>query len=374
MTDDYYKALGVERSASQDEIKRAYRNLAMRLHPDKNKEHGAEEKFKHINEAYAVLSDPEKRRQYDTYGPEGFSQRYSQEDIFRNFNIDEILRNMGFSFGGLGGDEDDLFSSMFNVSGMRAGRAVGSDRLEQVRVTLKEAATGVDRNLRVRHIKPCSRCNGSGAEKGGKLTKCQKCEGSGQLRVTRRTPFGVMQTVTVCSQCGGRGRLYDKPCKACGGTARENADERVSLSIPKGASTGTRLRLRGMGDYGQEGTGDLYIDVIVEDDPEFIRDGSSIHAQLHIPFYTAILGGEVQAPTLYGPESVAIEKGTQNLSRLVLRGKGMPHFNSSGYGDQIMTVIVDVPKRISAEQEELIKKFGEGEGGDQHRKRKFGVF
>ncbi len=373
MAADYYEILGVKKSATPEEIKNAYRKLAMQFHPDKNKDPGAEEKFKEINEAYAVLSDPEKRKQYDTYGAEQFNKRFSESDIFRGFDFNEIFREMGFNFGGMSGDfesADDIFDSMFG-GGSRGRRAQrGSDILASLSISFDEAAKGVTKTISVRHIKACPRCNGSGAEPGSKRVTCPTCRGSGQVAASRRTPFGLMQTITTCPRCGGAGTIPEIPCKNCSGTGTIKINEKVDVSIPRGISSGTRLRLRGMGDYGPGGQGNLYIEINVQPDRRFQREGDSLHSELHIPFYTAMLGGTVSVETVSGPEQLKIAPGTQSGDRLVLRGKGMPHFERPGYGDHYVSIIVDIPKNMTAEQQELIKKFAELDS----KKKKFGIF
>lgn len=368
MSVDYYEVLGVGKSASQDEIRKAYRNLALKYHPDRNKEHGSEEKFKEINEAYAVLSDQEKRKQYDAYGPDQFNRKFTEEDIFRGFDMEEVLRSMGFDFGSFGGQ--GAFGSMFGFGG--GGRDVGSDLLAKTSVSLEEAAKGSEREIRVRHVKLCGNCEGSGAERGSKVSRCDKCSGTGQMKTTHRTPFGMMQTISTCNKCGGTGKFAEKACHVCRGEGRVMDDEKVKVNIPKGIATGTRLRLRGMGNYGSEGTGDLYIDVEVGEDRRFERDGDDIHHTIRIPFYTAILGGEVMVATLYGEEKVRIGKNTQNGEIILIKGRGMPHFNRSGQGDEIVSVVVDVPKHVNGEQEELVRRFMELDS--KGAKKRFGVF
>jgi molecular chaperone DnaJ len=374
MPKDFYETLGLKKGASAEEIKKAYRTLALKLHPDRNKEADAENRFKEINEAYAVLSDPEKRRMYDTYGSEQFNMRYSEEDIMRNFNIEDVLRSMGIDFGfGGGGDPFGMFS---NVGGYRQGD-FGNDLLAGVEVSLGEAAVGTSRTIKLNHVARCGRCGGNGAEHGSGRSACDKCGGSGQVRTTRRTPFGIMQTVNTCGKCGGAGSVIEKKCKSCQGAGKERKEDKIEVKIPKGVSTGTRLRLKGMGDFGNDRIGDLYIDIAVDGDSRFRREGDDIYYTLHLPFYAAILGESVKVPTVTGSEEIRIEKGTQNMSTITMRGKGMPHFGSSGYGNQIVTISLDVPSRISKEQEELIKKFAEGDNrGDpkDQKKRKFGVF
>lgn len=368
MAKDYYEVLGISKSASADQIKSAYRELALKFHPDKNKDKGAEEKFKEINEAYAVLSDAEKRKQYDAYGPEQFNQQYSQEDIFRNFDFESVFKNMGFDTGSFGGD--DFFESMFGFNPNRG--AVGNDILARMQISLKEAAHGTKESLSVRHIKLCDRCKGNGAEPSTRIIKCPTCNGTGQARTTTRTPFGVIQTIGVCPTCRGRGKTYEKACKKCNGSGVVHADDKVEVVIPKGVSTGTRLRLAGMGDYGNGEPGDLYIDIQVKDDRTFKRIGDDLHTEISIPLHVALLGGEVSAPTIEGERKIKIEEGTQNNSKLTLKNEGMPHFRGSGKGDEIVNITVDIPKKLTNEQKEIVKKLANLD--DDSKKRKFGLF
>ncbi|HUC39036.1 MAG TPA: DnaJ C-terminal domain-containing protein, partial [Candidatus Acidoferrum sp.] len=337
MDKDYYKILGVQKDASEEDIKNAYRQLALKYHPDRNKDKTSEEKFKTINEAYAVLGDPEKRKQYDSYGPDAFSQKFTQEDIFRNFNIDDVLKQMGFQFGFGGGE--DLFS-MFGFGGQTQRAEMGSDILAVTDVTLKEAATGVEKKIFVNHVKVCEHCEGNG---GTGIMKCKRCNGTGQVGTARRTPFGVMQTISACPTCGGKGKSVEKVCKYCSGHGRVRAEDKIDFKVPKGVDTGTRLRVKGMGDYGADRTGDLYVDIRVAKDKLFERQGNDLITEVHVPFYTAALGGTATAPTLDGHAQIKIESGTQTGSRVYMKNKGMPKFNSEAYGDEIVKITVDTP-------------------------------
>lgn len=360
MPEDYYKVLGVSKNASEADIKNAYRALALKLHPDVNKSKEAEEKFKKINEAYAVLGDPEKRQQYDSYGPDVFNQRYTQEDIFRGANFtdfDDLFKSMGINFG----SNNDIFGQMFGFTPQRSAD-VGNDILARVNVTLQDAGHGATKTLGVRHVKVCDRCGGQGYEPGTKVIRCDKCNGNGQVKETRRTPFGVMQTIGTCPKCGGTGKSFETACKTCRGRGAVQAEDKVNVTIPKGVNTGMRLRLAGMGDYGKDRRGDLYMDINVQTDRRFTRDDDDIHADLHIPLQTALLGGKVSAPTIDGEKNVDIAEGTQNNSKVVLKDQGVPHFNRSGSGDEILNIIVDLPKHLSKEQKELVKKFSDPDG------------
>ena len=382
MAKDYYDVLGVKRDASQDDIKRAYRELAMRYHPDRNKSKDAEEKFKEINEAYAVLSDPEKRQQYDAYGPDQFNQRYSREDIFRNFDFEDIFRSMGLNidFGGGGfGSPDDIFDSMFGIrsGGARRNVDVGNDILVHASVSIGEAASGTQKTIQIKHIKKCPRCNGGGAEPGSDIVTCATCRGNGQVKATSRTAFGIMQTISTCPKCGGSGKNFKDPCKECGGRGRVQEEDRVDLKIPKGINSGMRLRLRGMGDYGRDRQGDAYVEISVQKSKVFERDGDDVYVNFRIPFYLAALGGKITVPTLSGDLEVNVPEGTQSGDRIAIDGKGMPKLSGGGYGDEIVNIIVEIPKHLTAEQRELMRKLAES-GGDigSHvdKKRKFGIF
>ncbi|ASI13518.1 molecular chaperone DnaJ [Candidatus Mancarchaeum acidiphilum] len=358
MTKDYYSILGVSKNASQEDIKSAYRQLALKYHPDRNKDPSAEEKFKEINEAYAVLSNPEKRKQYDAYGPEGFNRQYNQEDIFRNFNFEDIFRDMGFNVGGNFSESDDFFDTIFG--GGRGGRQrddQGKDLLTKVNISMEEAVHGTSKRIKITHIKECDKCKGTGVEPGYKIKKCPTCAGTGQVRNVRRTPFGMMQTISICPTCGGTGNIPEKKCTKCNGTGRLNASETIDVEVPRGIATGNRLRVSGMGDYGKDGQGDLYIEINILPDKRFVRRGDDIYMEAHVPFYTAITGGVEKAKGIDGEVEFEVEPGTQDSEQVLVKGKGMPHFNKGGFGDLIIKIKVDIPKKLTSEQKELIEKF-----------------
>ncbi len=359
MAEDYYSILGVDKGASQDEIKKAYRVLAMKYHPDRNKDPKAEEKFKEINEAYAVLGDPDKRKKYDAYGPEGFNQQFSQEDVFRGFNFEDIFRDMGFGGGGTSFETDNIFDNLFGGGSSRTEEDYGQDILAHVNITLSEAIHGTSKKIKLTHIKQCDRCKGTGAEPGYGIKTCPTCNGSGRIRQSRRTPFGIMQSITVCPTCGGKGKIPEKACTKCNGTGRLNVTETIDVDIPKGIASGNRLRLKGMGDYGTDGAGDLYIEIRVQSDRRFVRKGDDMYTDVHVPFYTAIIGGKILGKGLEGDVEFNIPSGTQDGDKIVVKGMGMPHFNASGTGDLIATIKIDIPKKINSEQKELISKYEE---------------
>ena len=370
MAKDYYEILGVPRNATLDEIKKAYRELALKYHPDRNKSKEAEEKFKEINEAYAVLSDPEKRKQYDMYGPAGFGQRYSEEDIFRGFNFEDIFRDLGINFGfdfGFDNFDEDFFSPFEQ---RQRAQNVGQSILYRLDITLEEAAKGAEKEIKFRHIKKCPHCNGTGAEPDAKLIKCPECNGRGVIIATRNTFFGKIQTSMTCPRCGGSGKIYDKPCRVCNGTGGIVSDEKVVVKIPPGIEDGARLRLRGMGDYAKGGSGDMFVEIHILEDKTFKRKGDDIYVNIDIPFYTAILGGTVKVPTLNGEKEVEIPRGTQQGAKIVLPGEGIRGQRKSG--DEVVIVNITMPKSLSKEEEELLKRFRElRQGKDNERKRWF---
>ena len=355
---DYYEILGVPKTASVDEIKSAYRKLAMQYHPDRNKDSGAEEKFKEISEAYAALSDPEKRKVYDQYGHAGFDQRFSQEDIFRGADFADLFRSMGFSFEGM--DDDSPFGPLFGLQFGQAHNPRGSNLASEVRISLKEAAKGTTRTIEFRRNAPCSTCDGLGAAPGAGFKNCQKCNGHGQVQTVRSFGgFGRMSTVTSCPACHGRGQLPGRECKDCAGRGFKPKDEKVEVSIPAGIEDGMRLRMSGLGEASQQGPGDLFVRVRVEADPRFERDGENLYIEMPVSFATAVLGGHVQVPTLDGEAEVTVPAGTPSHTLLRLRGMGLPELHRRGRGDLLVRVIISVPKPgdLSNEQKELLRQF-----------------
>ncbi len=354
---DYYEVLGVAKSAGVDEIKKAYRKLALEFHPDRNKSPDAEEKFKEISEAYAVLSDPKKRQIYDVSGHEGFDQRYSQEDIFRNADFsgfEDVFSRMGF-----GGGMNDIFSAMFGFGEQGGGRQSGrgQDLSYQLGISLDEAFHGVKKEIRFEHYVACGKCNGSGAEPGSKKSQCATCGGSGQVRQAKNLGgFGRFVTVTTCPRCRGAGVSFDKACSSCEGSGRERKSERVDVEIPAGVETGSTLRLSGMGNAGSSSPGNLYIEVHVAPDTRFERDGSELHTSARITFPQAALGGKTDIEGIDGKVMLEIPAGTQSHEVLRLRGQGMPYLNRKGRGDLYVRIIVVTPTKLSGKQKELLKQ------------------
>lgn len=358
---DYYEILGVKKSASKDELKSAYRTLALKYHPDRNKEAGAEDKFKEISEAYAVLSDDEKRATYDQYGHAGFDQRYSQEDIFRNANFEDVFREFGFSFGGGAGSPfDDLFSQAFFGTRPQRRSGRGADLRYDIHISLDEAAKGVAKEISFRRNKACEHCKGNGAEPGSKILTCQKCGGQGQVQSNRRLgPFGSFTSITTCPSCAGNGKKPEKECKECRGSGRQLATEKIQVDIPAGVDTGSQLRLSGLGERGSSSAGDLYVFVNVAEHPVFKRDEDDIHIDTPIGFAQAALGAEIEVPTLSGKAKLKIPAGTQTHTVFRMKGEGMPSVHGGRKGDQFVRVIVRTPSNLSEKQKKALSDLGD---------------
>jgi molecular chaperone DnaJ len=374
MPRDYYEVLGVDKNADADAIKKAYRNLAKKYHPDVSTEpkEVAEAKFKEISEAYEVLSDPEKRSLYDQYGFEGVNQQFGQGGFtWDNFtHADDISDIFGDLFG-------DLFGGGRRSRG-GSGRGSGSQG-ESLRydleITLKEVLEGKKAIIDVPHTVLCESCKGTGG-KDGKVSVCGKCGGSGQIQSVSRTPFGNMVSVRDCPECHGTGKSSAEKCPQCRGTGRVNKESHISLNIPKGADDGMRLRVSGEGNAGYNGgaPGDLYVVIHVKQDKKFERDGDNLWTGIVTTYPKLVLGGEETVETLEGEKALlTIPPGTQVGSVLRISGKGLPRVNSSFRGDLLVRVTIDVPKRVSEEERELLKKLDESAGSKKAsggRKRK----
>jgi molecular chaperone DnaJ len=368
---DYYEVLSVSRNASKDEIKDAYRKLAMQYHPDRNKSPDAEEKFKEISEAYAVLSDDEKRQQYDMLGHAGFDQRYSREDIFRGADFDSIFRDLGFgSFG-------DIFRSFFGGGfgggfGERINR--GQDLVYDLEITLEEAARGTEKEIEVPRTEKCDICNGSGASLGTSPRTCPRCNGAGKVQHTRKSSFAMYVQVTPCPTCRGKGTLIDSPCKNCHGTGLVKKRRKISVKVPVGIDEGYQLRLRGEGEMAPNGgsPGDLYVLVHILPHELFTREGDDLLHVMMIGYPQAALGAEVSVPTLEGPITVKIHPGTQLGEVIRLKGKGMPRFRGYGKGDLVIRVGISVPEKLTPQQRALLEQLAKEFNQDvQPKSRKF---
>lgn len=354
---NYYDILGVSKSASKDVIKDAYRKLAMQYHPDRNKSLGAEEKFKEISEAYAVLSDDEKRQQYDTLGDTGFDQRYSREDIFRGADFDSIFRDMGVSSG-----FGDLFNVFFGGQDFEERQEVvrGRDLRYEVYITLEEAASGTEKEIDIPRIEKCEVCGGSGAAPGTSVQTCPKCQGSGQLQKTSGRGFSTFVQIVPCSTCKGRGQIIVSPCRTCKGKGRVKRDRKITVKIPVGITEGYQLRLEGQGEAppGEGPSGDLYILIHMVPHRYFIRDGDNLLYNLNISVPQAALGAEVTIPAIEGKANLRIHPGTQPGQILRVKGRGMPRMGGYGRGDLRVRVNVVVPEKLTQHQRILMEELG----------------
>jgi molecular chaperone DnaJ len=349
---DYYEILGVSKGASADEIKRAYRKLARQYHPDVNKSPGSDEKFKEINEAYQVLSDPNKRSQYDYFGTAGGPGGFG----FEGFDYGEPFRGFeGF------GEFTDLFDVFFGRerAGRRATRERGADLRYDLRITLEEAAQGIERELNLVHFVICPTCKGSGAKPGTKPIRCSACKGSGQIKKTQRTILGSFTQVVTCPTCRGAGEVIATACESCQGEGRVKKSHKVKVKIPQGIDTESRLRVSGAGDAGSKGSpsGDLYVFIQVEPHPLFNRDGENLYHRTKVSFIQAILGDEIKIPTIDGEATLKIPPGTQPNTNFKIKEKGMPSLERRERGNLYVLVEVGIPTKLTREQAELLKRF-----------------
>ncbi|MCL1873036.1 MAG: molecular chaperone DnaJ [Clostridiales bacterium] len=348
---DYYEVLGVSKTASQDEIKQAYKKLAKQYHPDLNPDSKtAEEKFKEASEAYEVLQDEDNRARYDQFGHEGTAGGY--QGGYQGFG----------GFGGAG-SVNDIFEAFFGggfggrSNDPRAPRQ-GSDLRADVSIAFEEAATGLDKELNIVRLESCEICGGDGAEPGSRPKKCSSCGGSGKTRVNQTTPFGQFQTVRTCSTCGGSGSVVERPCKACSGGGRVRKERKIQVKIPPGVDNGSRLRMGGEGEGGQNGgpSGDLFIYIKVRPHKIFRREGDDVHSEFNLSFSWAALGIELEIPTLDGKVKLNIPEGTQSGATFRLRGRGFPKLRGYGKGDHFAKAKLITPSRLTEEQKQLFRQ------------------
>lgn len=362
---DYYKILGVDRNASKEEIKKAYKKLAKKYHPDINKEEGSSEKFKEINEAASVLGDDQKRQQYDQFGSEGM--KYSSD--MGGFDYSDF---MGGSF-----DFGDIFDTFFGGGGdffggrRRGGPQRGADLRFDLEITLEDAAFGVKKDIIVPKLDTCEKCGGTGAESASDVKTCDACHGTGAQRTTRRTPFGVFATTSPCRECGGTGQRIRNPCHMCEGEGRVRKNKKVHVKIPEGVEEGMRLRVTGEGEAGEKGapSGDLYVVLHIKKHDLFEREGNDIVLEVPISYAQAALGDEIEVPKLKGKVKIKIPPGTQTGTVFRLKGQGIPYLHRYGTGDQLVKVYVEVPEKLSKKQKEQLREFDKSLG-----KKKKGFF
>lgn len=366
---DYYEVLGVSKTATDDEIKKAYRKAAKQNHPDLHPgDKAAEARFKEIGEAYEVLSDADKRARYDQYGFAGVDPNFAADGGFGGF---------GGGFGGFDVDLGSIFSDFFGGGGGSSARRNGPRKGENVRaavtLTFEEAAFGCEKEVSASRVEECSKCNGTGSADGSAPETCSNCGGSGVTRTVRQTPFGAMQQQTTCPKCSGTGKTVKNPCPTCRGKAKVRKNKKITVKVPAGVDNGQAVRVAGEGSVGSGGgpKGDLLVEVNVLSHPLFEREGSDVICEMPITFTQAALGCDLEVPTLDGKVRYNIPEGTQTGTTFRLRDKGIPVVGyKNRRGDQYVTVVVETPKNLSKEQKDLLKKFGDASGEESNPKRK----
>ena len=358
MAGDYYEILGVSRRADKEEIKRAYRRLARKYHPDVNKDPGAEERFKEINRAYEILSDPEVKARYDRFGEAGVSSGAGAG--YQDFDMGgfaDIFESFFSGFGGMGGQQA--------ATRRRTGPVRGDDLRLDLKLDFREAVFGGEKEIRISHLETCTNCSGSGAKPGTQARVCSTCSGAGQVRRATRTPFGSFTQVSTCPTCNGNGQVIEDKCDVCGGSGQKQEAKKLKITIPAGVDNGTRLRVSGEGDAGQRSgpPGDLYVYLFVNEDAEFQRDGINILSEIKISYLQAILGDRIEVKTVDGPVEVTIAPGTQPNTVLTLENHGVPRLgNPASRGDHLLTIQIDIPTRVTHEERELLEKLAKIRG------------
>ena len=366
---DYYEVLGVDKSASPDELKKAYRKLAMKYHPDQNPgDKEAEEKFKEVNEAYEILSDAEKKSRYDQFGFAGVDPNYGAGgagfDGFGGFG--DIFSDLfGGGFGGFGG---------FGGGGNRANAPrQGENVSARVTITFEEAAKGCKKEINFSRIEDCKACHGTGAKEGTEPETCSTCHGTGTVRTTRQTAFGTFAQTSACPKCGGKGKIIKEPCQTCRGKGKVRVNKKVNVTVPAGIDNDQAFRVRGEGNMGANGgpSGDVIVSVYVKPHEIFEREGANVLCEVPITFAQAALGAEIEIPTLDGMIKHKIPEGTQTDTVIRFKGKGMPYVGYKNRGDQLVTLVVEVPTKLTKEQKELLRKFDEAADGANAKKKSF---
>ena len=368
---DYYEVLGVEKNASEGEIKKAYRKLAMKYHPDQNPgDKDAEEKFKEINEAYEVLSDPDKKSRYDQFGFAGVDPSFGAGNGGGSYG--------GAGFGGFDGfDLGSIFGDFFgggsaSAGSRRSGPARGQNLGVNLEITFEEAAFGCEKEISFSRIEPCSACSGSGCKSGSQPETCSRCGGRGTIRTTQNFMGMAMQSETPCPTCGGKGKIIKDPCSVCKGKGKVRRNKTLKVNVPAGIDNGQSFRLRGEGNCGSNGgpSGDVLVTVAIRKHPIFEREGANVLCEMPITFTQAALGAEIEVPTLDGKVRYSIPEGTQTGTTFRLRGKGIPYVGYKNRGDQYVTVVVETPTKLSKEQKDLLRKLDASLGDEGQPKRK----
>ncbi len=368
---DFYDVLGVNKGASDDELKKAYRKEAKKYHPDLNPgDKSAEAKFKEVNEAYEILSDKDKRSRYDQYGHAGVDPNFGGGGGY------------GGGYGSMDFDDlSDIFGSMFSGFGGFGGSSrtrnpnapiKGNDVRSSMVLSFMEAAKGITKEINISRLEKCDSCKGSGAEGESKPETCTDCSGTGQVRVSQRTPFGVMQSTKTCPRCNGKGKTIKNPCRSCTGAGRVRKSRKLDVSVPAGIDDGQTFVLRGQGDHGVNGgpAGDVGITVSIRPDPIFNRDGFDVWCDIPITFTQAVIGAEIVVPTIDGKAQYNVPEGTQTGTTFRLRNKGIPYINGKGRGDQYVRVNIEIPKNLNGKQKDALKDFDKLMGDKNYEKRK----
>lgn len=360
---DYYEVLGVDRNVDDQALKKAYRKLAMKYHPDRNPDNKeAEEKFKEVNEAYEVLSDAEKRRRYDQFGHDGVNGQFGGG-------------SQGFG-GGFGGFEDifgDIFGDVFGGQRTRRrGPERGQDIKQRVTISFEDAAFGKKIEIKLNRTEECSECHGSGAKAGTGKKTCPTCNGTGEVRTVQRTPFGNIQSSRTCSTCNGEGEIIETPCPKCHGKGHTRKVKTIEVDIPAGIDDGQMIKLSGQGEIGKKGgpRGDLYIVVSIKEHPLFTREGFDVYFEMPITFVQATLGDEIEVPTIDGKVKYTIPEGTQSGTTFRLRDKGIPRLRGNSRGDQYIKITVEIPKKLNEKQKDILREFAKECGEEVHEKKK----
>ena len=380
---DYYEVLGVTKNATDDEIKKAYRQLAKKYHPDLNRDDpkSAEAKMKEINEAYDVLKDKDKRAQYDQFGHAAFSGGgYGQgggETYTGNINMDDIFSNMGGGGFGFG----DIFEQFFGGGGgararKKTGPERGADLRYDLRITFEEAAFGKEMTIKVPRMETCEECGGTGAKKGTTPDECPDCHGTGMRQTMTRTPFGVISNARPCERCHGTGQIVKNPCEHCHGIGKIKVERDIKLTVPKGVDAGQRLRIAGGGQAGDRGgqPGDLYVYINIKPHKIFTREDMNVYCEMPISFVQAALGATVEAPTIDGKVDLLIPEGTQSGAVLRIRGKGIPALHGNERGDEFVKIKVLTPKNLSSRQKKLLQEFEDGGSDSKNNPEKKSFF